>query len=170
MYDEENIFIPKLAEGPKMIYLDSVTTQSGKVFGILARDLEKSTQYTISFQVKVTEGNFKNLSSDDVYLRVRKDKMRSGTVLCEGHVAVGESKGFNSYELDSDGYTRRYTFTTDSTSTDYAINFEFARAMKMYIADFKVYKTSDETKTNILPVNGDSSVLLTNVTTSRTAR
>ena len=40
--------------------------------------------------------------------------------------------------------------------------------MKMYIADFKVYKTSDAEKTNVLPVSGDSDVLTTNAEVGRT--
>ena len=153
---------------PHMIYLDSVTTQSGKVFGTLAQNLEKNTQYTISFKCKVIEGNFDNASTDDVFLRVRKEKMRSGTTLCEGHVATGEEKGFDTYKLDIDGYTRRYTFTTDDTNTNYGINFEFNRAMKMYIADFVIYKTSDATKTNVLAVSPVSEVLTTEVDENRT--
>ena len=167
-YDAENVFAPIIPEGPKMIYLDSVTTQAGKVFGTLAQNLEKNTQYTIAFKCKVIEGKFDNAGSDDVYLRVRAEKMRSGSTLYEGHVAPGETKGFDSYELDADGYTRRYTFTTDGTNTDYGINFEFNRAMKMYIADFVVYKTSDATKANVLAVNADANVLTTNVDLNRT--
>lgn len=154
-------------EPKKMIYLDSVTTQGGKVFGMLAQNLEKNTKYTISFKCKVTEGKFENAGSDHVYLRVRKDKLRSGTTLYEGHVKPGEAKGFNSYELDADGYTRRYTFTTDAISTDYGINFEFAKAMKMYIADFKVYKATDTEQKNVLPIDGESKVLLTNTDKKR---
>ena len=168
-YDAENVFVPATPEEePKMIYVNSVTTQSGKVLGMLAKNLETNTKYTISFKCKVEEGKFENKDTDTVYLRVRKDKVRGGSTMYEGHVAPGTGKGFNSYELDADGYTRRYTFTTDATSTDYGINFEFNKAMKMYLADFKVYKTDDTTQTSVLPISADPNALITNVDTKRT--
>ena len=167
-YDATNVFIPLLPEGAKMIHINSTTTDAGKVFGMLAQGLETGTQYTISFKCKVKSGSFNNEGADTVYLRVRKDKMRSGTTLYESHVALDAATGFDSYELDEDGYTRRYTFTTDSSSTDYGINFEYRSAMEMYIADFKIYKTSDAAKKNVLPVEENGGALTTNVDPNRT--
>ena len=169
MYDAETVFVPFLPAGPKMLHIKSLTTQTGKVLGMLAQGLEKNTQYTISFKCKVEEGKFENKDTDTVYLRVRKDKVSGGSTMYEGHVAPGTGKGFDSYELDEDGYTRRYTFTTVSDAVNYAINFEFRGIMDMYLADFKVYKTDDATMTNVLPLNENGRLLTTETATTRTA-
>ena len=168
-YDSENVFIPNtpVESGPKMIRIES-DGASNATFSMAVQNLKPNTDYTISFQCKVEDGKFFNATGDQVYFRVRTKGISASAapgaaIIAQSHVADTSSTAFKEKSVDQESYMRTYTFTTNDTDTTYGVGFDINTKthLLMYIADFKLYESSDAEQKNLLPVDGDSDVLAT---------
>lgn len=137
-----------VAEG-KMIHLVSAVKPVTAIFGKIVT-LEANTSYTISYRYKFVQGGL----NETVYLKVR-NPYRATT-----QKTYFESKGtenpFATVSFDEQNGIATYTFT-NVTAGDYGIGFEFSGVTDMYLADFSIYKTAEETNTTVLSSSFDNS-------------